>query len=46
MMSRWGLEGMRSFEQASVSRKEERCLEVSDTADSIDVKQQLISEAA
>ena len=27
MMSRWGLEGMRSFEQKSVARKEKRSTE-------------------
>lgn len=32
MMGRWGLEGMRSFEQASVAKKEGRNLEVSDCA--------------
>lgn len=45
MMSRWGLEGMGSFEQTSVSRKEESRLHEADAAGAVDVKPALTSEA-
>ena len=43
--SRWGLEGMGSFEQTSVSRKEESRLHEADAAGAVDVKPVLTSEA-
>ena len=33
MMARWGLDGMRSFEQVSVAKKEGTRLEVDQSAD-------------
>ena len=46
MMGRWGLEGMGSFEQMSVSRKEGKNVGRVDVGDSADVRQALASEAA
>jgi len=41
MMSRWGLEGMRSFEQASVAKKEGARLEEASSAQSAEASANL-----